>query len=288
MKRKGDGNNEPLVIRKENRELLSADSSAMPVVASFDAEIKIYGLSIPITFDVIEALGFDCLIGISFLEATESVIDLRTNTLSMYGGLIMAAMTRYSSFLNTVFTILNVTIPPYSECVFPVSTFKPSLKGEYIIEENLRSPCRALLVARALVNPTHMKLPSRVWNPTDKQIFLRSHMPIGELAPVTIASISATSHQRANQLPSVSEMRTALEDKQISLTDTAVTGCDLDNLITLLYNNLDLVATSLNDLPGTDIMLHRIDTGDSPPIRTRGYRHSPADNAEISRQVKEM
>ena len=35
-------------------------------------------------------------------------------------------------------------------------------------------------------------------------------------------------------------------------------------------------------------MLHRINTGDSPPIRTRGYRHSPADNAEISRQVKEM
>ena len=105
---------------------------------------------------------------------------------------------------------------------------------------------------------------------------------------MTIASISATSHQRANQLPSVSEMRTALEDKQISLTDTAVTGCDLDKLITLLYNNLDLVATSLNDLPGTDIMLHRIDTGDSPPIRTRGYHHSPADNAEISRQVKEM
>ena len=35
LKRKGDGNNEPLVIRKENRELLSADSSAMPAVASF-------------------------------------------------------------------------------------------------------------------------------------------------------------------------------------------------------------------------------------------------------------
>jgi len=35
-------------------------------------------------------------------------------------------------------------------------------------------------------------------------------------------------------------------------------------------------------------MLHRIDTGDSPPIRTRGYRHSPADNQEIARQTREM
>jgi len=82
-------------------------------------------------------------------------------------------------------------------------------------------------------------------------------------------------------------MRAALDAKQISLTDTSVTGRDLDNLIALLYNNLDLVATSLNDLPGTDVMLHRIDTGDSPPIKTRGYRHSPADNLEIARQTKE-
>ena len=83
-------------------------------------------------------------------------------------------------------------------------------------------------------------------------------------------------------------MRAAIEAKQISLADTSVTGRDLDNLIALIYNNLDLVATSLNDLPGTDILLHRIETGDSPPIRTRGYRHSPEDNAEISRQTQEM
>jgi hypothetical protein len=32
----------------------------MPVIASFDTEIKISGLSIPITFDVIDRLGYDC------------------------------------------------------------------------------------------------------------------------------------------------------------------------------------------------------------------------------------
>ena len=35
-------------------------------------------------------------------------------------------------------------------------------------------------------------------------------------------------------------------------------------------------------------MLHRIETGDSPPIRTRGYRHTPADNEEINSQAREM
>src|SRR5208282_6837483 len=49
-----------------------------------------------------------------------------------------------------------------------------------------------------------------------------------------------------------------------------------------------LEATSLKDFPGTDVMLHRIDTGDLPPIKTRGYRHSPADVQEIARQTKQM
>jgi hypothetical protein len=35
-------------------------------------------------------------------------------------------------------------------------------------------------------------------------------------------------------------------------------------------------------------MRHRIDTGDSPPVRTRAYRHTPADKEEISRQTREM
>ena len=66
LKRKGEGSAEPLVARKEKRELLAADNSRMPVLISFDAEIKINGLSIPVYFDVVEALGYDCLIGVTF------------------------------------------------------------------------------------------------------------------------------------------------------------------------------------------------------------------------------
>ena len=88
----------------------------------------------------------------TFLEATEANIDLKTNTLSLYGGLVTVSMTRYSSLSSTVFTVTDVTIPAYSECVFPVLTFRPTMKGEYIIEGSLELPSRTLLVARALVD----------------------------------------------------------------------------------------------------------------------------------------
>ena len=54
LTRKSEGNAETLVARKEKRELLTANNSRMAVLNSFDAEIKINGLTIPITFDVIE------------------------------------------------------------------------------------------------------------------------------------------------------------------------------------------------------------------------------------------
>jgi len=187
----------------------------MPVIASFDTEIKISGLSIPITFDVIDALGYDCLVGISFLEDTLAEISLASNTLTLYGGLISVPMTRLASVINTVYTITDVVIPAFSECLLPVSTFKQPLHGPHIIEENLQSPCRALMVARALVDPAKRQLPSRVLNPTDKAITLRAKTPIGELAPVTIASATTTADRHYNQLPSVDVKLQALEAKQI-------------------------------------------------------------------------
>ena len=83
-------------------------------------------------------------------------------------------------------------------------------------------------------------------------------------------------------------MRRALEEKGVTFQGTAVTGPDLDRLIKILYRNTDVMATCLAELPGTDILQYRIDTGDAEPIRRRSYRQSVFDRAEISRQVKEM
>jgi hypothetical protein len=83
-------------------------------------------------------------------------------------------------------------------------------------------------------------------------------------------------------------MRQALEAKEISFKNTVVTVADLDNLITLLYKNIDLMAKSIHNLPGSDVLLYYIDTGDNPSVSSRAYRHSPADKLEISRQTKQL
>jgi len=41
-------------------------------------------------------------------------------------------------------------------------------------------------------------------------------------------------------------------------------------------------------MPGTNIMMLRRDTGNSPPIRKPSYRQAPAERAEIAKQTNEM
>ncbi|HSN24512.1 MAG TPA: reverse transcriptase family protein, partial [Methylomicrobium sp.] len=175
-----------------------------------------------------------------------------------------------------------------SEAVFPVKADKTFQGPVALLEGNGRSPCHALMVARAAIDPRNEHIPCRVLNPTQDTITLRKGTCIGTLSPVASIAAAQSTSVEATQTPPVSEMRSTLENMGISFDTTSVTGNDLDTLIKLLYDNRDVMATSIKDLPGCDVMKMHIDTGDHPPVRSRGFRHSPADRAEISRQVKEM
>ena len=63
---------------------------------------------------------------------------------------------------------------------------------------------------------------------------------------------------------------------------------DYTKLSTFLAKNRDMFAKSLYDLPGTDVVHHKINTGDQVPPRERLYRTKPAAKREIEAQLKEM
>jgi len=58
--------------------------------------------------------------------------------------------------------------------------------------------------------------------------------------------------------------------------------------VLLIFENKDLFATDMSQLPGTSTVVHHIDTGDAKPTTCRPYRHSVEAKAEIRRQMQEM
>jgi len=80
----------------------------------------------------------------------------------------------------------------------------------------------------------------------------------------------------------------ALTDLGIEVSAADYTQKQREQLVAFLYNNRDLFATDLSDLPGTHMVTHNIDTGDAAPIRQRAYGHSPEARKIIEEEVTKL
>ena len=74
----------------------------------------------------------------------------------------------------------------------------------------------------------------------------------------------------------------------MKIDKSSLTEGDYFKLVNFLARNQDIFARRIADLPGSYLMLHKIDTKDSPLFRQRIYRTSPEAKREISRQNAEM
>jgi len=87
---------------------------------------------------------------------------------------------------------------------------------------------------------------------------------------------------------SLDEQIQAVQEKGIILAQNELSEIQFKKLVNLLYRNLDLFATGMRDLVGTDVMYHSIDTGTAEPVRKRAYRQNPEMMREMQRQVNDM
>lgn len=170
---------------KRHPEFYSANSTPITVVKDFEADVKVGGIVLPVTLSVVDKLGYDLILGMDYFEQTEANVDLKNNVLTLFNGLTAVPMTPTGSLLKVIVNE-DVKVPPLSEAAFPVHAKGRLSAGHYMIEGNLQSPCKALAVARALVNATSPNFPCRVLNPTSEEIFLRKGTAVATLCPVEI------------------------------------------------------------------------------------------------------
>ena len=271
------GRAKPVKYRRFNLDLNAANNTAVKVVGSAEVTFRIAGLLIPFEVRIVQRLSQDVILGLDFLHATSARIDVPSKTLELYDGLAVASMQSVGEF--TAKAIRTVSVPPLSEAVFPIKAKGLPSQEDFVLEGGA-FPCAALMVARTLVR-SGRRVCCRVLNPTDSPIVIKADAPVGYLSSITdVQRTISLSPPDDKPLPSVSEMRKALEEKGVTFQGTAVAGPDLNRLIKLLYRNLDVMATCLAELPGTDVMHYRIDTGDAEPIRRRSYRQSASDRTE--------
>jgi hypothetical protein len=111
-----------------------------------------------------------------------------------------------------------------------------------------------------------------------KKVEFRKGTPISMLKPAKVIqnTQAPTASQQNDQQLSTEQMKAILEEKKISLKNTAVKGTDLDKLIKTLYEYRHLFATSIEDLPGCNFKPYVIESPGAAPIRSRRTEGRPS------------
>ena len=283
--------NSRIISAPKHKRLFTADGKPMHVIGTVSLILDIQDFQIPVTFYVLPHLQFNIILGIQFLTQTKANIDMECQTLTFHNDL---AGTSLSNKLDTlVRTTEAILIPPKSECLIPVMVPPEFGTGLAIIEPSAKLYKLQLALAKSLVSPINNRTVCKVMNPTGVARFLRRKTPLGiirnlEIDSVTVVNDSNTnSHSRQatdsfNDKITMDDKLQQLAKKGISLQQDSLTTNEFHQLTDLLFQNIDLFATSMHDLVGTKIETMHIDTGDAKPVRQRPYRQTP----EVQRQME--
>jgi len=183
-----------------------------------------------------------------------------------------------------VLTSRDIEIPANSEVIIPGKLDKPANSTAWGI---LESPNTTnLLVGKALVDLQREGVPVRVLNISNQPKCFRRGSNLVTCTPVT-SVFSAPKSASSGDLG----YEVKLPDSLQSLYERSVTNLSEDQkplLYNLLGRNTDVFSCGSGDLGKTDLVRHKINTGDAAPIRQPPRRLPSLKKDEANKAVTEM
>jgi len=283
----------PKMIKGPNQKrLFTADGKPLMVAGTIQLTINIHGLMIPTTFQVIKSLNHDIILGMTFLTNTQANIDLAKGEITLYDGLVGANLVNPEE--NLLRTVDAVWVPAKSEALIHVTVPFRHGSGLSIIEPSITLSGKYLALARSIVTPKGNRTVCKVLNPTNAGVFLKRRTVLASIQKISIDSVTVVddnwnnTQDNIDKFVSLEGQLESISQKGIKLEKNSLKDEEYRQLVGLIYQNVDLFATGMKDLEGTDIVRHEIDTGNARPIRKRTYRQSPLMMREMEKQVDEM
>ena len=125
-----------------------------------------------------------------------------------------------------------------------------------------------LVLARARVNCVDGLIPVRILNPSLRPIQMRQGATLGTLEPVEQPSVRAVTEEG----PEVRATEPCSVRQQIDLSQSDLLPRQKEQLLDLIESHAGAFASDSVPLGRTDLVMHRISTGDTHPIKPRHYR----------------
>ncbi|XP_029840882.2 uncharacterized protein LOC115324420, partial [Ixodes scapularis] len=234
-------------------------------------------------FIVLPTCIADIILGRDFLSSTEAFIDCASRELHL--NFSDTAEVAADGSLVTLVADTDILLPPYSAAVATLVPTLPTAATFSLIE-----PISTQLVTKGIIIPylldtlTSGKLQLWATNCSSEAQILPSGSRVATMH-------STVHHQFASLLPTTSDALPTPPDfsKHVEkMIDRCLPLTQRHILASLLADYETLFEINPGKLPQTTLTEHRIDTGDSSPVRSRPYRVSPAERRVIQTHIDDM
>jgi len=235
-------------------------------------------------------------LGIDFLTDYDAKWDFRKKKVTI-AGVSHPLLSRGSSqaWIRRIVLSDAVTIPPMSQMNVGTKVIFGSPSGERQLHDqrgddmnvwatDAHEVARGVLVARTLLPDRASEVPVQLFNVTDRPVALKSRAVLGNLELLPAYSAQSPSPPR-QQVPA--DVENKIVDEMMNKVDPSVPDEYKVKLRQLLRNSAACSKDEL-DLGFTDLVMHRIDTGDARPFRQQLRRYPPAHLDVIDQHLQDM
>ena len=289
---------------QNTNELQPLQGAKQKLVGVQGAPLKLYGTStVNVTFGGVEqsypvdvlvadSITTDVILGRDFLQGYQCAVQL--------GPCNQLHLTREGTIVNLgsgqeggsiasveITTDIPLEIPPQSEMeiMVRVPPLTSTESSNWLVESG-SGQRQAVMVARAMVDPVHGKVPVRILNPRAEPVTIQRG--------TVIAIMESLSKEEPVVVTSVEEGREISENKKkhlwqaVSDVGELLSNKEQEQLYSVLLEYADLFAEKPDDFGRTNKIKHAINTGDAAPVRQQVRRIPPVRREEARKLLSEM
>ena len=268
--------------------LVGVEGTPLNVHGTMELELKMGEEIFQTKVIVADGLTAELILGLDFLEEHNCTIEIGRKTLHFIDRGTSVTLQGCGEVTMPIGVAMGETVqvPAYSEMKVMVNLTQTPTSGTWIMEGDTTP----IIVARSLHNNSTGEIPVRLLNPTAESVTLYKRQKIGmlqeaeeELEPC----LGVSTIQTGNLAENIKAKREMLW-KLVEGGDGPLTEANKEQLFYLLGEYADIFAISKEDLGRTAKVQHRINTGNSHPIRQPLRRIPPAKWEEVRQLLKEM
>ena len=269
-------------MKPTERRMWAANGTEMKISGEVNLPFILNGQCIE-TYALVTPDIEEVMIGADWLKEHRCLWDFNKSQLYVDGRPAITLSRKRTLRCRRLYTTQDIVVPAQKELVIPARStlVSPRLPGtNFIVENGQIQP--GIYLGRTLLPPAHHNLQVRVVNTKSEPTTLKSDTWLGNLCPVTVIE-----NDQMSVKPTAEKSKSAKEILLAQLPKD-ITNDQYRQVSELLECYQDVFSKGSFDMGRTNLVEHKIDTGDHRPIRQGLRRHPRAHLDIIDQQVSEL